>query len=509
MSPAATYRLVCASILVMGTFSPNRTLAQQGLSNLWTGGYTVMGIDTSLGGLNLDYFLGGPVITTEARWMDYGRTVANMADEGGQLRFSTNGVYVANAAGNLMVNGDSLNPSWYASLWTAHPSGMHIAQGSLILPYPDSSEKYFIIHSTIDDPGTSSSYHIYLTTVDMALNEGAGGVVEKNQVLVADTLVPGHITAVRHANGRDWWVICHKAFSNVFYRLLATPQGVLVAGTQAIGMVHECRNGQACFSPDGSRYAYYNGPEGLEVYDFDRCTGLLSAPRYAAMPEYNNIGLGVAWAPGGQYLYTTTALDVYQLDDEAPDLEASRIHLAHWDSTYSPSPPFATMFDIAQLAPDGKIYISTGNGTLRLHVINNPDEPGLACNLVQHGVILPRVNANSLPNHPNYFLGPVEGSVCDSLGITTLAPSFSPGERGVRVQPNPSMGAFRLHYPAHPAAGRLEVRDMQGRLVLRDYIAPWSTVHAVELAGQAAGLYNCSLRWGMESLNARVIIATP
>jgi hypothetical protein len=77
------------------------------------------------------------------------------------------------------------------------------------------------------------------------------------------------------------------------------------------------------------------------------------------------------------------------------------------------------------------------------------------------------------------------------------------------VQPNPSRGAFRLHYPAHPAAGRLEVRDLQGRLVLHEYIAPWSTVHAVELAGQAAGLYNCSLRWGMESLNARVIIATP
>jgi hypothetical protein len=55
----------------------------------------------------------------------------------------------------------------------------------------------------------------------------------------------------------------------------------------------------------------------------------------------------------------------------------------------------------------------------------------------------------------------------------------------------------------------LEVRDLQGRLVLHEYIAPWSTVHAVELAGQAAGLYNCSLRWGMESLNARVIIATP
>jgi hypothetical protein len=314
-------------ILVLQPLPP--ALAQQGVTNLWTMGYdNGVGEDSwgePYGGEDLDFTEDGFLIDPSNRWMDYGRTVANMADEGGQLRFSTNGVYVANAAGNLMVNGDSLNPSWYASLWTAHPSGMHIPQGILTLPCPDSTELYFIIHGTIDDPGPNTAFHLYLTTVNMALNEGAGGVVEKNQVLLTDTLIPGRITAVRHANGRDWWVICHKAFSNVFYRLLATPQGVSVAGTQAIGMVHSNLIGQSCFSPDGSRYAYYNGPEGLEVYDFDRCTGLLSAPRYAAMPEYNNIGIGVAWAPGGQYLYTTTALDVYQLDDEAPDLEASSV----------------------------------------------------------------------------------------------------------------------------------------------------------------------------------------
>ncbi|MEZ5068919.1 MAG: hypothetical protein R2847_10725 [Bacteroidia bacterium] len=32
-----------------------------------------------------------------------------------------------------------------------------------------------------------------------------------------------------------------------------------------------------------------------------------------------------------------------------------------------------------QLAPDGKIYVSTGNGTMHIHVINNPDSAGTAC----------------------------------------------------------------------------------------------------------------------------------
>ena len=113
-------------------------------------------------------------------------------------------------------------------------------------------------------------------------------------------------------------------------------------------------------------------------------------------------GRGVAFSPNGRFLYVSTVLDVYQFDTEADDIAASEVHIAHWDSTYSPFPPFAALFSNMQLAPDGKIYIGTGNGTQVLHVIHNPDEPGLACNMAQHGIDLERYFSNSLPNHPNY-----------------------------------------------------------------------------------------------------------
>jgi hypothetical protein len=115
------------------------------------------------------------------------------------------------------------------------------------------------------------------------------------------------------------------------------------------------------------------------------------------------------------------------------------VHIAHWDSTYSPFPPYATVFDIAQLAPNGKIYIGTGNTTLRMHVINNPDEPGLACNLVQHGITTPTYYWNSLPNHPNYFLGALAGSPCDTLSVGGRSPrlSLGPGAGGAKAIPQP------------------------------------------------------------------------
>ena len=55
-------------------------------------------------------------------------------------------------------------------------------------------------------------------------------------------------------------------------------------------------------------------------------------------------GRGVAFSPNGRFLYVSTDLDVYQFDTEADDIAASEVHIAQWDSTYSPFPPFAALF---------------------------------------------------------------------------------------------------------------------------------------------------------------------
>ena len=496
----ATKFVRAALILAMSTIT-SVAHSQQGLSNLWMGGYGEQWGEP-WGGVDMDFFSGSMVVSTVDRGIDFGRTSANITDMEGHLLFSTNGAYIANVTGDTMFNGSGLNPSMYTSWW---PVGLHIAQGCLILPKPSTPGIYYLFHGTIDDLSSSLSHHLYLTSIDMSLDSGLGGVLSKNEILIADTLNEGRITAVRHANGRDWWVFCFKANTNIHYRLLLTPSGVSVNGTQAIGEVRTPDHGQACFSPDGSRYAYYSGfgTADLDIFNFDRCTGLFSNPVNINIDDSNSLG-GVAFSPNGRFLYVSSVLDVYQYDTEASDIAASMVHIAHWDSTYSPSPPFATVFDIAQLAPDGKIYIGTGNSTLRMHVINNPDEPGLACNMVQHSVELPRYYSNSLPNHPNYFLGPVDGSVCDSLGINVGVPE-EVLRLGVQAYPNPNAGNFTLSYPAQNVVGELEVRDLSGRLELRERIPQWSQMHRVVLH-EAAGMYQCRLTWGAHSAAVRVLI---
>ena len=483
-----------------------RSLVSQAVNNLWLGGYGVQW-GPPWGGVDLGFSNGSLIINTVSRDIGFYRTNTNITDGNGDVLFSTNGAFLANALGDTMQNGTGLNPSDYTSSW---PDGLHISQACLILPKPESSALYYLFHLTIDRSVPNYfALQLYLSAVDMSLDGGLGAVVVKNEVILSDSLVAGRLAAVRHANGRDWWVLCHRRGSNIYYRILITPEGPSTPMQQAIGVNRTYAGGQTCFSPQGDKFANYWGMpnEDLEVFNFDRCTGLLSDPVHIVINDSDNQG-GVAFSPNGRYLYVSSIEDVYQYDTEAPDIAASMVHIAEWDGFYSPSPPFATLFDIAQLAPDGKIYIATGNGTQHLHVIRNPDEAGLACNMEQHGIELPRYFVNSLPNHPNYHLGPVDGSLCDSLGINE-----GMGEQAIQLAlqayPNPSTGAFTLGYAAQPTSGSLEVRDVTGRLVLREKLPAWSQVHRIELEGEAAGMYQCRLAWGATSATVRVIRTEP
>lgn len=479
------------------------TSAQQGLNNLWMGG-TNSEIPIPFGGTDLNFITGSAVVSYVQRDIDFRRTSANITDASGNLLFSTNGAFIAHASGDTMMSATGLNPSAYTSNW---PGGLHISQACLILSKPDTPGIYYLFHGTLDDQIGQFAQYLYLTTIDMSLDGGLGGVVSKNQVLITDTLNVGKIIAVRHANGRDWWVFCHKQSTNIFNRLLVTPDGISGPDQQAIGITRYADIGQVCFSPNGNKFAYYWGEgEDLEIFNFDRCTGLFSNPVHIVINDANSMG-GVAFSPNSQYLYVSSVEDVYQYDTEAPDIEASMAHVATWDGFYSPSPPFATLFDIAQLAPDGKIYIGTGNSTLHLHVINDPDQPGVACDMVQHQLELPTYYTNSLPNHPNYHLGPVDGSVCDSLGINAGVPAALV-EAGIKVVPNPSNGAFTLSYPAQSVVGELEVRNAAGQVVLREALPQWSTVHQVQLRA-TPGMYHARLRWGSEQVSTRILLTEP
>ena len=266
------------------------------------------------------------------------------------------------------------------------------------------------------------SYHFYYSLINMAQNEGLGKVMSKNQVVIDDDLHKGKIVATKHANGRDWWALVRRYGTNEYYKISINPSGVFSGEIIVMGNPIPSNSiGQAVFSPDGSKYAnvHVTGSAGdpiyVSIYDFDRCSGELSNPIQFTYADTASCG-GIAISPNNRFLYVSSFKYVYQYDLEAEDIEASRITVAVWDGYIEPgSNIMATTFYLMQLAPDGRIYINSNNSAKHLHVIEHPDSLGLACGLCQHCFELPSVNSFSLPNFPNYRLGPLEGSPCDTL----------------------------------------------------------------------------------------------
>lgn len=478
----------------------------QGISNIWLMGYG-SSAGYPFGQTEFNFFNGAPVLTYKALPMDFNHTHSNISDSNGNMLFYTNGYYIADASNNTMSNGSGINPSAYTSQL---PDGLGIVQANVIIQKPGSSNLYYLFHSTADTfPGYTHSKNLYLSIIDMNLNGGLGAVTTKNQVLLTDSMNTGKIVACKHANGRDWWLLCHKINSNTFFKFLITPSAILGPYTQSIGLNRQFGAGEASFSPDGTRYAHFIGTSSglaqLEIFDFNRCNGNLSNS-LSSFLTYYNFQVGLSFSPNSQLLYLSNILDIYQYDLTSANVLNTKTTVAVYDSFVSVFPGFpqgfATPFCVSQLAPDGKIYITTGNSTIHMHSIDNPDVLGLACNVNQHSVQLQSIAFNTLPNHPNYFLG------CDTTlgcGCLTGLEDELTLKISATATPNPTNNITTFHFPVQKIKGSLWVYDLLGNMVMEESITQWSQYKQVNFSLLPSGIYMCKLRWNKLETSIKIL----
>ncbi|HCI59061.1 MAG TPA: hypothetical protein DFH96_09770 [Bacteroidetes bacterium] len=438
------------------------------------------------------------VLTQENRKMTFEGTEATISDANGNLLMSSNGVWIADATGDTMMNGGGLNPSWDVN---AHPRGLLI-NGNIFLSFPEDSINYFLVHQcTFVDPTTYSNIGgVHLSTINKALNNGLGVVTSINDTLIYNSLTWG-VTACRHANGRDWWVIVQKDSSDVVYKILLTPNGVDTITTQHLGYA-QFFNGnvsQITFSQDGKKfiqnnYHYIAGnmhPSFVILADFDRCTGMFSNTQTIQLTQDSYLW-GLAFSPSGKYAYACSSLYLFQIDTDSLTVDT----VATYDGFYSPySWCCATTFWTMYLAANGKIYMTSGNGVQHIHEMNYPDSAGTACDLQQHAINLGVWSFRAVPNHPNYYLGcdTTSGCPCLITGINDIKQydfKFS-------ISPNPSNGNFKIMYllPQN-SKGVLEVFDLTGKKVFSYNLPQWSTLQNFDLSFLSNGVYHCSIKSG-------------
>ena len=303
---------------------------------------------------------------------------------------------------------------------------------------------------------------LYYDVIDSKSASGLGKVIVKNQIAVQDTFGRGNVQAARHANGFDWWVITPKSHSNCYFLTLVTAQGIQASFLECAGKVWNDYDtqGQAVFTPDGKKFIRFNPWNGLNIYDFDNETGSLSNPVYIDFPNdpLTFHVAGVAVSPNSRFLYAMALKNAYQFDLQAQDIAASKVLIAQWDGY---SNPYPTIFYLAALAPDNKIYVAGTSSHQFLHVIHHPDSAGIKCGFEQRGLSLPYYNFATIPNFPQYRSGPVDLEGCDST--VNIVEHHTTISSPIKIYPNPATGIISYEISETQSVTSIEICDLFGR----------------------------------------------
>jgi hypothetical protein len=344
-------------------------------------------------------------------------------------------------------------------------NGLYVAgedwyQGMIIVPDPGNINRFYLFSIMCLGPNEGLFYSI----IDMTYNSGLGKVVQKNVNVFTDNLTDC-IAAVRHGNGRDWWIVIRASgwdgYGNMtvrdeYYFYLVTPSGISNPIIQHLGVPvsTDCWR-RMKFNKDGSKFFAINWYGTFDVSDFDRCTGLVTN---TSNLNVNNVVIhpwSFALSANENVLYLSTTSNKFI----QYDLTASNMFLTA--DTLIDSLGYNDQMGLVQTGPDGKVYLSSQSAiglnqfstimNNNLSVVNYPDSLGASCDFQPYSFNLGSGHTmHGLPTFPNYSLGRLVGSNCDTLtvGIQNLSQEIK---------------ALNIYYNSYWSTAFVNAKKLKGR----------------------------------------------
>jgi hypothetical protein len=119
---------------------------------------------------------------------------------------------------------------------------------------------------------------------------------------------------------------------------------------------------------------------------------------------------------------------------------------------------------------------------------------------------LPPPAANfSVPNFPNYDLGALVSSPCDTLYNAIIAQTANPLQ--LKVLSNPNHGTFTIQYQLPQLQeGEIEIINLYGEIIANFKRPMWSSILNVSLPNLPNGLYLVKLRSGEKTVSTKMIV---
>lgn len=315
---------------------------------------------------------------------------AAISDKNGDLLFYTNGVDIYNKQHQVMLNGNNIG------------GNISACQSSIIVPVPGNDSIYYVFTADAIENSFATGY--CYSIVNIKRNNGNGEVIVKRSLLWASCTE--RLTAARHRNGTDVWLITNDNNSNVFRSWLISCNGLTTSPVvSAAGLVMNqsilTNTGFMKVSPDGRQLCQVHFPlidppevypNFIQLFDFDNSSGIISNAR--TFNPGNALYTNCEYSPNSQLLYLLRPFEnkIDQIESRLPTIAAIT---ASRDSILS-----TTSFYGIQLAPDEKIYLIRQGGLMSS--INNPDIKGAGCNFRLNNIdIAPGAGQLGSPNFIN------------------------------------------------------------------------------------------------------------
>jgi gliding motility-associated-like protein len=387
------------ALLLIGLYAGEASAQVSKRENIWYFG-TNAGLDFNNG--TVTPLTDGALQTQEG--------TATMCDENGELLFYTDGSTIWNKYHEPMPDASDLGGNTSTS------------QAAIIIPHPGNADRYFIFSAAAKGGPGGLQYAI----VDMTLHNGLGGIVSKNHVLLRR--VSEKLTALRHCNNTDFWVIAHEIGNNSFRSFPITRDGVNENGVESTtGSIHQDgihAIGYMKASQDGKIIALARFDDSaFEILKFDAESGILSNPIYLKDPDFIH-AYGLEFSPNNQYLYLSAGTErprIFRINiSDSYSLATilrSKVLLGNIPGSF----PGAM-----QLGTNGKIYIAA-EGQDYLGVINNPLQSVEDTGFEPSGIYLG--GRKSRRGLPNFMVSTFNPGACMAR---PLAPDiFTPNNDGI------------------------------------------------------------------------------
>lgn len=343
---------------------------------------------------------------------------SSISDSLGNIIFYFDSYRIADQNHQIIENGEGINFGEVRNNYVSYP----MKNGVVIIPDLSHKNKWYIFHQYLEllknHPSGAGLLCTKLlqTVVERDNKTNKLKVITKNEEILKGPFIIGHLNASRHANGRDCWILTQGFNSANYITLLLTTEGLKGPWIQSIGPAPyiEDWNGNSTFSRDGTLYASSIPNYYIQILNFDRCSGILTNPRFIYNEQVKELGQGyIEFSPDNHYLYVSSIYSIWQYDLSSTFLNGKFFKVGTWDSTYYKN-NFSNAFYTMALTIDDKIYISCYSSNVHIHRINFPNNRASSCEFEQRAITLPEYYVG-LNNVESYYLGALIGSPCDTI----------------------------------------------------------------------------------------------